>query len=74
MPNKLYSNPIGDTSVDASYNTYTEHYFKNKDTINAQVDDFSKKYKSNEIELIMWSITAGVGILIILALLRNMKV
>jgi hypothetical protein len=72
MSNKLYSNPLGDTSVDISYNNI-QNYFKNTKTLHAQVDDFNKKYKSNELQLILWSSTAAIGILIILALIRNMK-
>ena len=50
-----------------------QNYLKNKNTINAQVDDFKKKYKSNELQLIMWSSSAAIGILIILALIRNIR-
>ena len=72
MSNKLYSsNPLGDT-IDVSYNNM-QNYLKNKNTINAQVDDFKKKYKSNELQLIMWSSSAAIGILIILALIRNIR-
>ena len=71
MSNKLYSNPLGNVS-DTSFNNM-QNYFKNKNTINAQVDDFEKKYKSNEIQLIMWSSSAAIGILIVLALIRNIR-
>ena len=71
MSNKLYTNPLGDTS-DISYNNI-QNYLKNKNTINAQVDDFKKKYKSNELQLIMWSSSAAIGILIVLALIRNIR-
>ena len=71
MSNKLNSNPLGNVS-DTSFNNM-QNYFKNKTTINAQVDDFEKKYKSNEIQLIMWSSSAAIGILIVLALIRNLR-
>ena len=71
MSNKLYTNPLGNVS-DTSFNNM-QNYFKNKNTINAQVDDFEKKYKSNEIQLIMWSSSAAIGILIVLALIRNIR-
>lgn len=69
MSNKLYTDPLGNIS-DTSFNNM-QNYFKNKNTINAQVDDFEKKYKSNELQLIMWSSSAAIGILIVLALIRN---
>ena len=71
MTNKLYTDPIGNIS-DISFNNM-QNYFKNKNTINAQVDDFEKKYKSNEIQLILWSSSAAIGILIVLALIRNIR-
>ena len=72
MTNKLYTDPIGKTTYDMSYNNM-QNYFKNKNIIEARVDDFQKKYKSNELELIIWSSTAAIGILIILALIRNIR-
>jgi|TARA_Y100000816_G_C25973911_1_gene508298 S-adenosylmethionine synthetase len=71
MSNKLYTDPLGNVS-DTSFNNM-QNYFKNKNTINAQVDDFKKKYKSNEIQLIMWSSSAAIGILIVLVLIRNIR-
>jgi hypothetical protein len=71
MSNKLYTDPLGNIS-DTSFNNM-QNYFKNKNTINAQVDDFEKKYKSNELQLIMWSSSAAIGILIVLALIRNIR-
>tara|TARA_B100000989_G_scaffold178053_1_gene133710 strand:+ start:2535 stop:2753 length:219 start_codon:yes stop_codon:yes gene_type:complete len=71
MTNFLYSNPIGEI-VDMSYNNMN-NYFKNKKTVNAQVSDFEKKYKSNELQLFIWSSTAAIGILIVLALIRNIR-
>ena len=71
MSNNFYSNPIGEI-IDVSYNNMG-NYFKNKDTIKAQLEDFEKKFKSNELQLILWSSTAAIGILIVLALIRNIR-
>ena len=71
MANKLYTNPLGNNS-DISFNNIN-NYFKNKNTVAAQVDDFEKKYKSNELQLVLWSSTAAIGILIVLALIRNIR-
>ena len=71
MTNKLYSDPLGNTS-DISFNNI-QNFFKNTKTLDAQVNDFNKKYKSNELQLILWSFTASIGILIVLALIRNIR-
>ena len=71
MSDKFYINPLGQ-KIDTSFNNI-KNYFKNTKTINAQVDDFNKKYKSNELQLLTWSFSASIGILIVLALIRNMK-
>ena len=71
MTNKLYTNPLGNNS-DISFNNIN-NYLKNKNTVAAQVDDFEKKYKSNELQLVLWSSTAAIGILIVLGLIRIIR-
>ena len=67
----LYVNPIGDV-VDISYNDIG-NYMKNKNTRDAQVEDAEKKNKSNNVQLALWTFTAAICLLILLALIRNIN-
>ena len=70
MTNLLYTNPIGD-NINIEYNNI-DKYLKNKKIIDARIEDYEKKYNSNKLQLLLWSSTSAIIILIALALLRKM--
>ena len=70
--NNLYVDPLGNFNENINYN-YIDNFKKNKDTINARINDINKKFKSNKYILTTWSIVAGLFILILLMLLRNIN-
>ena len=70
--NNLYVDPLGNFNENINYN-YIDKFKKNKDTINARINDINKKFKSNKYILTSWSIVAGLFILILLMLLRNIN-
>lgn len=70
--NNFYVDPLGNINEDIKYN-YVNDFKKNKNTINARIDDINKKFKSSKYNLTIWSIVAGIFILILLILLRNMN-
>jgi len=74
MTNKniIYINPIGNVNYDISYNNL-QNYINNKETIQARLEDTKKKYDSNNSQLVLWSLTCGVLLLIFLVLLRNIN-
>ena len=75
MTNKniIYINPIGNVNhYDISYNNL-QNYINNKETIQARLEDTKKKYDSNNSQLVLWSLTSGVLLLIFLVLLRNIN-
>ena len=67
----LYVNPLG-VVEDISYNNIGK-FMKNTGTRTAQVEDAEKKNKSNNLQLGLWTFTAAVFILILLALIRNIN-
>lgn len=69
--NYNYINPLGDV-IDISYNSISK-IKDNTLTRNAQLDDSKKKNKSYNFQLIIWSIVAGLFILILAILLRKVK-
>ena len=70
--NNLYVDPLGNFNENINYN-YIDKFKKNKDTINARINDINKKFKSNKYNLTSWSIVAALFILILLMLLRNIN-
>tara|TARA_B100000287_G_C20547940_1_gene747294 strand:+ start:594 stop:824 length:231 start_codon:yes stop_codon:yes gene_type:complete len=70
--NNLYVDPLGNFNENINYN-YIDNFKKNKDTINARINDINIKFKSNKYILTSWSIVAGLFILILLMLLRNIN-
>tara|TARA_B100000900_G_scaffold406372_3_gene417295 strand:+ start:1106 stop:1330 length:225 start_codon:yes stop_codon:yes gene_type:complete len=69
--NLFYVNPLGGTT-DISYNNVGS-YIKNKSTIDARLEDSIKKSESNNLQLYIWSFSAGISILILLIILRNLN-
>ena len=69
--NLFYVNPLGGIT-DISYNNVGS-YIKNKSTIDARLEDSIKKTESNNLQLYIWSFSAGISILILLIILRNLK-
>ena len=71
----IYINPIGEVKqkyYDFSYNNL-QNYINNKETINARLEDSIKKSESNNLQLYIWSFSAGISILILLIILRNLN-
>ena len=66
-----YVNPLGEIK-DISYNNVGS-FRKNVQTRKAQLDDSKKKYESNNMQFIIWSIVAAILILAMTVLLRNIK-
>jgi hypothetical protein len=74
--NTLYVDPLGNFNENSNYNSnynYIDKFKKNKDTIDARINDINKKFKSNKYILASWSIIAAIFILILLILLRNIN-
>ena len=69
--NLFYVNPLGGIT-DISYNNVGS-YIKNKSTIDARLEDSIKKTESNNLQLYIWSFSAGISILILLIILRNLN-
>jgi hypothetical protein len=67
----LYVNPLGEVK-DISYNNIGK-FRKNVETRKAQLDDSNKKYESNNIQFIIWSVVASILILAMIVFLRNIK-
>lgn len=67
----IYVNPLGEVN-DICYNNIG-NYMKNADTRTAQVEDAEKKNSSNNLQLALWTFTAAVFILVLLALIRNIQ-
>lgn len=68
----IYIDPLGNYTSDISYNN-VNNFLKNKDTINARIEDEKKKYNSNNMQFIIWSFVASILLLIILVLIKNIQ-
>ena len=68
----LYIDPLGKLNEVNNIN-YIDNYKKNKDTVNARINDINKKLKTSKYILTSWSIVAALFILIFLILLRNIN-
>ena len=70
--NSFLVDPLGNINKDIKINNI-KNYKQNKDTIDARLNDFNRKIKSSKYILTLWSIIAGIFILILLMLIRNIN-
>ena len=66
-----YVNPLGEIK-DISYN-YLQRIKEDSLTRQAQIEDSELKYKSENMQLVIWSIFAAIFLLIVIVYLRKIK-
>ena len=66
-----YVNPLGEIK-DISYN-YLQRIKGDSLTRQAQIEDSELKYKSENIQLVIWSIFVAIFLLIVIVYLRKIK-
>lgn len=66
-----YVNPLGEIK-DISYN-YLQRIKGDSLTRQAQIEDSELKYKSENMQLVIWSIFASIFLLIVIVYLRKIK-
>jgi hypothetical protein len=66
-----YVNPLGEIK-DISYN-YLQRIKGDSLTRQAQIEDSELKYKSENMQLVIWSIFAAIFLLIVIVYLRKIK-